>query len=421
MNHMRNLTEMMNIPTGNRTTNANGYSNITDSQLFFGSQFWPENSQAASQSLSLSSWNSTQSQEESDSTLLRTYQSKPLLFGETKDKGKFFSLLDKFEEDKRKTKENSDSETLVNDCIHIRETLNKIHQLATGTEKNSAVCYTILEKMEQFASTRKCDCSIYPLDGTVVQKANVDLRLLVISMLTFSVQNNLISLQSDISLQLQTLLNEVNSQKETVTELESKMEKATSSLACSMLRLMTNVDGLKKDQQTERDMLGEALKLLRALVSKDSPKHCPVTLMDSFIQTSPSLMHSLPVSLQENQLESTRSVVMCKADASKENRMSVAKRKPKRLSVRRKKRPLVMAQNSKSMVLKENSPSLLSCNKLPQSECHNKIESKSFITPLTCWSQDSNSSACLNGIDPILDRTEASAQPGGLWQLFDLD
>ncbi|XP_072308482.1 interactor of HORMAD1 protein 1 isoform X2 [Eucyclogobius newberryi] len=388
MNHMRNLTEMMNIPTGNRTTNANGYSNITDSQLFFGSQFWPENSQAASQSLSLSSWNSTQSQEESDSTLLRTYQSKPLLFGETKDKGKFFSLLDKFEEDKRKTKENSDSETLVNDCIHIRETLNKIHQLATGTEKNSAVCYTILEKMEQFAST---------------------------------LQNNLISLQSDISLQLQTLLNEVNSQKETVTELESKMEKATSSLACSMLRLMTNVDGLKKDQQTERDMLGEALKLLRALVSKDSPKHCPVTLMDSFIQTSPSLMHSLPVSLQENQLESTRSVVMCKADASKENRMSVAKRKPKRLSVRRKKRPLVMAQNSKSMVLKENSPSLLSCNKLPQSECHNKIESKSFITPLTCWSQDSNSSACLNGIDPILDRTEASAQPGGLWQLFDLD
>ncbi|KAK7916608.1 hypothetical protein WMY93_012369 [Mugilogobius chulae] len=376
MNHMRNLTEMISVPTGNRTTNGSGQSSITDSQFFFGSQFWPENSQAASQSLSLSSWNSTQSQEGSDSTLLRTYQSKPLLFGETKDKSKLFSLLDKFEEDKKKTKENSDSETLASEYIHIRETLNKIHQLATGTRK-------------------------------IVQFVTWSLRRLK----NVLQHNNLRSLQSDISLQLETLLSKVNSQKETVTGLESRMEKVTTDLGSSVLSLMSNVDSLKKDQQTERDMLEEAIKLLTALVSKDSPKRSPVTVMDSFIQTSPSLTHSLSGSLQEHQPES----------AAKENRVSVGKRKPKRLSVRRKKRPLVMAQNRKPVILQKNSPSLLLCHKLPLSECHNKIECKSFITPLSCWSQDSNSSACLNGIDPIPDIAETSAQPGGLWKLFELD
>lgn len=44
---------------------------------------------------------------------------------------------------------------------------------------------------------------------------------------TFSVQNNLISLQSDISLQLQTLLNKVNSQSEAMTGLVDRMEKVS--------------------------------------------------------------------------------------------------------------------------------------------------------------------------------------------------
>uniref|UniRef100_A0A8C6T9T8 Interactor of HORMAD1 1 n=1 Tax=Neogobius melanostomus TaxID=47308 RepID=A0A8C6T9T8_9GOBI len=372
MNHMRNLTDMMTIPTGNRTTNVSGHSSVTDSQFFFGSQFWPENSQAASQSLSRSSWNSTQSQEESDSTLLRCYQSKPLLFGETKDKSTFYSLLDKFEEDRKKTKENCDSDTLAKECLHIREALNKIHQLATGTETNGAICHTVLEKIETCVST---------------------------------LQNNLISVQSDISQQLQTLLKEINSQKETVKGLEDKMEKATTDLDCSVQSLKMNVDGLKKDQQSERDMLEEALKLLSALVSKESPKRGPVTVMDSFIQTSPSLSHS--GSLKENCLE------MCKVDPPQDNKVGLRKRKTKKSLVRRKRRPLVMPQ--------ENSPSLLKRNKLPLSECRNKNEVKSFITPLSCWSQDSNSSACLNGINPILDETEVSAQPGGLWQLFDMN
>lgn len=39
----------------------NSYCSFTDAQFFYGSQFWPENSQSTSQDVSLSSRNSQQS------------------------------------------------------------------------------------------------------------------------------------------------------------------------------------------------------------------------------------------------------------------------------------------------------------------------------------------------------------------------
>lgn len=377
---------------------TSGYSSVTDSQLFVGSQFWPENSQAASQSVSLSSKTSTQnSQEGSDPIPLSSYQTKPLLFGEAKEKSKGFNILDKFEEDKKKTKENLDSNILANECVYIRDTLNKIQQLATGTEKNSAVFHTVLEKIDGFAS---------------------------------ALQNNLISLQSDISLQLQTLLNKVNSQSEAMTGLVDRMEKTgctTTELGSSVLSLKNSVECLKKDHESERDMLEEALKLLSALVSKDSAKPSPVTVMDSIIQTSPSLTQSFCKSLQENTLESSQPSGICKAVPHQDTTCFIGKRKrSKFFSARRKKRPLVIPQKSKQAISEEKRPSPINCIKKPLSERNNLKENRSpeasrcFYTPLSCWSQDSNSSACLNGIEPILDTTEPSVKPGGLWQLFEL-
>lgn len=46
-----------------RNMATNSYCSFTDAQFFFGSQFWPENSQSASQDVSLSSRNSQQSSE----------------------------------------------------------------------------------------------------------------------------------------------------------------------------------------------------------------------------------------------------------------------------------------------------------------------------------------------------------------------
>ena len=53
---------------GGKTINRNGattgFSSFTDSQIFFGSQFWPENSQGLSQDMSVSSRTSQQSSQE---------------------------------------------------------------------------------------------------------------------------------------------------------------------------------------------------------------------------------------------------------------------------------------------------------------------------------------------------------------------
>lgn len=54
--------------SGGKTIDRNGatsgYSSFTDSQIFFGSQFWPENSQGLSQDMSVSSRTSQQSSQE---------------------------------------------------------------------------------------------------------------------------------------------------------------------------------------------------------------------------------------------------------------------------------------------------------------------------------------------------------------------
>ncbi|XP_049896071.1 interactor of HORMAD1 protein 1 [Epinephelus moara] len=106
--------------------------------------------------MSLSSRTSQQSsQEGSDPKFSSNYHTKPLLFGDFKDKSKAFGTLDKFEEDKRRAKEKTDSDILAKECSHFRETLNNIQQLVAGTERNMSVCQTVLQKFDNFASTCK--------------------------------------------------------------------------------------------------------------------------------------------------------------------------------------------------------------------------------------------------------------------------
>nr|XP_057932632.1 interactor of HORMAD1 protein 1 isoform X2 [Doryrhamphus excisus] len=159
MNHTVNIKEMLSMPAaGSRSGAANGATNFTDSQFFFGSQFWRENSQGLSQEMSLSSRNSQQSSTEgSDPKFLTSYRSKPLLFGDPKDKHKAFGLLDTFEEEKKKAKEKNDSQMLAKECLHIRETLNKIQQLmneAVSTELGSNMQSDVEHLRKEHEKTR---------------------------------------------------------------------------------------------------------------------------------------------------------------------------------------------------------------------------------------------------------------------------
>ncbi|XP_029358221.1 interactor of HORMAD1 protein 1 [Echeneis naucrates] len=431
MNHLKNIKEMLSIQTGSRNAATSGYSSMTDSQLFFGSQFWPENSQGASQDMSLSSRTSLQSsQEGSDSKFSISYHTKPLLFGELKDKSRCFAILDKFEEDKKKAKEKNDSDHLAKECQHMRETLNDIQQMLGGTERNMAVCQTVLEKFDNFAST---------------------------------LQNNLNGLQSDISKQFQTFVNELNSHKDVMTKLEETVKKSGDTIAelgSNWQSLKSSLESLKEEQQREQNILAEMLKLLTSLVSQISAKP---SSMDSATQRTPGLDQSLSNILQGNKLEDKQHQSTSNNSEDKQGELppqdpsssNVKKKSTLRGYRKRKKRPSVLSQRSKRVIQDENSQPLINGNKqlndsVPRCEHHdlNVVTSRDdlnpecpialnrgkkssealghIMTPLGCWSQDSNSSSCLTGIDSILDKmvaeskTRTPLKTGSLWQLFDM-
>ncbi|XP_033995001.1 interactor of HORMAD1 protein 1 [Trematomus bernacchii] len=373
-----------------------------------------------SQEMSLSSRNSQQSsQEGSDPKFISSYHTKPFLFGELKDKSKALGILDKFEEDKKRAKEQTDSDILAKECNHFRETLNNIQQLVAGTEKNTYVCQTVLQKFDSFSST---------------------------------MQTNINSLQIDISQQFEALLTKVNSQKELMAELEDKMQKAcytTVAFGSNLQGLKDDLGCLREEQERERNMLEEALKLLSTLVSEHSAKASSERVTDSANQTSPELEQSFSNILQENKLEGTQ--LICKSYNRERNQAQVppqggiiGKRKvPQRGQRKCRKRPLVLSQRSKGTVTNENSQPLKGqhvttprCerrdpNMVPRRD-HLVLERRilptrkvrsiaegCYITPLSCWSQDSNSSIFAK--PSAESKAVTPVRPEGLWQLFDID
>ncbi|KAM9759480.1 interactor of HORMAD1 protein 1 isoform 2-T2 [Menidia menidia] len=427
MNHVRNIKEMLSIQCGSRNVATSGYSSLTDSQLFFGSQFWPENSQNTSQDLSLSSRNSQQSsQEGSDPKSLNTYHSKPLLFGDLKDKTKTSGLLGKFEEDRKKAKEKKDNDLLAKELQQIRETLVSIQQLVTGTDTNTALCQTVFEKMDAFASI---------------------------------LNRSLTGLQSDISLKFESLVDKLNTQKQVMAELEERVQKngeTTVELDSNLQSLRSNLQCLREEQERDRHMLQEAVRLLTNLVSEQSAKPTTEAVRDSSIQTSPGWEQSMSI-LPHNRLVGTYlKATSCSSNqpqakrTSQDHRRELGRRKLILKGQRGcKKRPLVLPQRSKCTVLDENSnpgnnlnkpqslssPLLEHCDGDPAASSLTSLNRGSrssqaggcIITPLSCWSQDSSGSECLTAVEPILEKLvaksnmETAVKLGGLWQLFDCE
>ncbi|KAM9859344.1 interactor of HORMAD1 protein 1 [Aulostomus maculatus] len=374
-----------------------------------------------SQDQSLSSRNSQQSsQEGSEPKFSSIYHSKPLLFGES-DKSKVFGILDKFEEERKKAKEKTDSDNLTKECLQIREALTDIQQLIAGTDKNTSVgLETVLEKFNNFSST---------------------------------LQNNFNSLQSDISQQLEALLHRVNSQKDTIAELGERVQKSGDTsveVGSNIQSLKRGLESVREEQERELRMLEEALKLLNSLVSENSAKICSERGTDTAIQTSPA---------QDNKLESQQSLSSINLEQNQvevptQDRRGITGRRKSTLRVfkRGKKRPLV--PRSRRHVQDENSKPLMKCNKhlnssaplclrqglksapdqgslkpdspVPLSPKARSSETAGcLITPLSCWSQDSNSSP--TGIDSVLEKLSSESKippPGeadGFWQLFGTD
>lgn len=215
-------------------------------------------------------------------------------------------------------------------------------------------------------------------------------------------------------------------------------------------------------------MLEEALKLLNSLVSKHSAKPSSKPVMDCAIQTSPKLEQPVLSSLQESQLEDSQLTSSSLNVKERQVETSLQVHRPifgKRRGCRRTKRALVLPKKSTGKLSgsKENVHTVKKCiksqkmSKALHEHCEPNVSviqdcpenlvpvikgsrlqlehpkqppgeaAGCFITPLSGWSQDSNSSDCLALIEPILEKLSAEskvaspAKDGGLWQLFDSD
>lgn len=227
--------------------------------------------------------------------------------------------------------------------------------------------------------------------------------------------------------------------------------------------LKNTLESLREEQERGRNMLEEALKLLSTLVSEHSTKPSSERIMNSAIQTSPGLEQSLSNILDDVNLEGTQF-----ASASQNLQHTQVEVQPQdpscvigkrkftvRSRKRRKKRPLVLSHRRRC-ISDENSQLFMNCNNeqlISTPSCDhydlNAVTTQDnvnkdclitlnrdmrsseaagcLITPLSCWSQDSNSSASLAGIKPILEKLSAEStsgtpvKPENFWQLFDMD
>lgn len=223
----------------------------------------------------------------------------------------------------------------------------------------------------------------------------------------------------------------------------------TAVLASNLENIKNCLECLREDGERKQSMVDEAVKLLNVLVEKHSVRAAAVRVMDTGAQTSPVFVRPVCDKLPENKLNDTqRQCVSHKLEPPQCPTQILGRKKLCLRGHRSQKRPLVLSQRGKCSVADENRPLLRTYVKQQKvckptttprqdsiiPECL-KGESRrkrggrgSLLTPLSCWSQDSNSSLCPE-MDPMpisgklssKSPTGTPPKPAGLWQLFDMD
>lgn len=220
-------------------------------------------------------------------------------------------------------------------------------------------------------------------------------------------------------------------------------------LASNLESIKNSLECLREDRERKQSMVDEALKLLNVLAEKHSVRAAAVRVMDTAAQTSPEFVRPVCDKLPENKLNDTQlKCVSHKLEPPQCPAQIIGRKKLSLKGHRSQKRPLVLSQRSNCSVSDENRPPLRTCVKQQKvcklttaprqdsvvpdrlkGESRRRTEGRgSLLTPLSCWSQDSNSSLCPE-MDPISISGKLSSEsptgtppkPAGLWQLFDMD
>ncbi|KAI4892771.1 hypothetical protein NFI96_032325 [Prochilodus magdalenae] len=273
-----NIKDVLNIPATSVTgksgkgVTTSDYSSLTDSQFLFGSQFWPESSQGFSQEISGPSKGcQPASQEINELKVSTSYHSKPLLFGDSKTPnstgGKTLGILDRFEEEKRKAKENE-------------MILNGFRQLHEGLENIKRTFLNITEESCDF--TKK----------TVAEG---------IKSLSKTIQDDLASLKESMTGQAEKLANLQNQTHREMKDSEAKTTLAVKDLNSLVHSLQQDLVSLREDQSKEQSVLGEIQSFLGTIMAAHSSGvySRPVRMIHSTVQTSPSLVEKFCVISEE--------------------------------------------------------------------------------------------------------------------------
>ncbi|XP_062853983.1 interactor of HORMAD1 protein 1 isoform X2 [Trichomycterus rosablanca] len=275
-----NIKDILNVPVASvgpksvKNCTTSDYSSLTDSQYLSGSQFWLENSQSFSQEIS---GQSKASQEINELKVSNNYHAKPFLFGDSKatniPAGKHNGILDRFEEEKRKAKENE----MLNGIRQLHESLEHIKRTFLSCIDGSCdvTRNAIAEEMTGFRKT--------------IQESFATIKESIAGLTEL-----LMSLQSQTHLKMK--------------DTEAKTTLVLKDLSSLMLSLQKDMESLKVDQSKDQSTLGEILSLLSTLMASYSTvTHLnPVKMTDSTVQTSPSLVAQVCVASEERYYEGMR-------------------------------------------------------------------------------------------------------------------
>ncbi|KAK7144998.1 hypothetical protein R3I94_011177 [Phoxinus phoxinus] len=278
-----NIKEMLNIPaTSGGIKPGKGptsdYSSLTDSQFLLGSQMWPDNSQGFTQEMSGQSRGSQHtSQEMKEMMVSSSYSSKPFLFGGDGKilnftGGKSVGMLDRFEEEKRKSKEKYEREILTNGILQLQETLENTRETLLNCidGSNDSSRKVLAERMDTFSKT---------------------------------IEGYLNSVKEGITCQFETLQSQTQIE---MADREAKSSLAAKELSSNMLNLHRDLEHLKVEQSKEQGMLGNILSQLSTLISTHKPIAGPSSarMIDSEVQTSPGLLERFCIMSTEKHQES---------------------------------------------------------------------------------------------------------------------
>ncbi|XP_030062931.1 interactor of HORMAD1 protein 1 isoform X1 [Microcaecilia unicolor] len=207
-----NIKDMFSIPPGMGTNKSSGrnsvpsdYSSLTDSQLLFGSQFCPDNSQPTSLDFGAQSKqqkSSDHNSQDSESSIFVKYQTRPHLFGgDGKEKGPLHSygigkpkgFLEQFEENRKKAKDKQESEILSSLICHIQEGIQRLHTSFNQFEENeNSRNKSVLDGLENISKTFQENGHSYygSILSAVTAKSSVEQALL-------EMENRLISVSTE--------------------------------------------------------------------------------------------------------------------------------------------------------------------------------------------------------------------------------